>query len=515
MQVVREDIETELEQSGENGPRVKDLQESSALTDRKMRRLKMDIQHFREKLDRSEAHSSSSQPGKLKSTETSEEKHKKMKEQRQNVISELVMTEKEYVRDLKMTYEVFNLHNPAMLQERGINVKALFANILEVMQAAEEFLDSLQFAMKGKSDEEQFVGPVFLKHADHIKKVYGEYCANHENALCLLEKYKTMPAAQAVFDKAMETLRYQVTCFNVGSVLIKPVQRLLKYPLMLNELIKCTEDQHKDKSDLLQAVKVYTNMASEINEKKRRKDLVSKYLGDGTSTLARRMAKINYHSIAKKSSRLSAKLSSTLGLSMAPKDEFFLERERSFRSLEKTLSMFLKNLDNLLNNLQEEVVDLFYLSEIMGAFYNDRRNDQDVDEFRTTQRLIMNQYWQDFKTVVERRVTTPLLALLELFQGPSKLIEKRNDKLLDYDNCLAKADKNKENRQLQEELFKSKSNYEALNHQLLEDLPILIESSTGILVECLSALLAAQKLFSGKITKQYLNLMEVITLKHF
>ncbi|XP_034230974.1 dynamin-binding protein-like isoform X2 [Thrips palmi] len=512
LQIVREEIETELEQSEESCPRSEELQQCGALYDRKMKRLKMDIQHYREKLDLAEAHSSTSQSAKLKTSDNNEEKRKKMKEQRQNVISELVMTEKEYVRDLKMTYEVFNLHNPTMLQERGINVKALFGNILEVMQAAEEFLDSLQFAMKGKSDENQCVGPVFLKHADLIKKVYSEYCANHENALGLLEKYKTIPAAQAVFDKAMETLRYQVTCFNVGSVLIKPVQRLLKYPLMLNELIKCTEDQHKDKSDLLKAVQVYTNMASDINEFKRRKDIVSKYLGDGTSTLVRKMAKLNYHSVAKKSSRLSAKLSSSLGLSLAPKDELFLEQERSFHSLEKTLRIFLRNLDVLLNHLQEEVVDLFHLSEALGAFYMERKNDQDVDEFRTTQRLIMNNYWQDFKTVVERRVTTPLMSLLELFEGPCMLIEKRNDKLLDYDNCLAKADKNKENRQLQEELFKSKTNYEALNHQLLEDLPKLIESSTEILVECLSALLAAQKLFSGKITKQYLNLMEIPSL---
>lgn len=512
MQIVREDIETELEKTEENCPHSEELHQSGVLYDRKMRRLKMDIQHFKEKLDLAEAHSSTSQTGKLKSSENNEEKRQKMKEQRQNVISELVMTEKEYVRDLKMTYEVFNLHNPTMLQERGINVKALFGNIFEVMQAAEEFLDSLQFAMKGKSDENQCVGPVFLKHADLIKKVYSEYCANHENALGLLEKYKTIPAAQSVFDKAMETLRYQVTCFNVGSVLIKPVQRLLKYPLMLNELIKCTEEQHKDKSYLLEAVKVYTNMASDINEYKRRKDIISKYLGDGTSTLARKMAKLNYHSVAKKSSRLSAKLSSSLGLSMAPKDELFVEQERLFNTLEKTLRLFLRNLDVLLNYLQEEVVDLFQFSEVLGAFYMERKNDQDVDEFRTTQRLIMNHYWVDFKNVVERRVTMPLMSLLDLFEGPCKLIEKRNDKLLDYDNCLAKADKNKDNRQLQDELFKSKHNYEALNQQLLEDLPKLIELSTEILVECLSALIAAQKLFSGKITKQYLNLMEIPSL---
>lgn len=508
IQMVHEEVETELEKTEGNDQRAEELRQCGAMYEKKMRRLKIDIHHFKSKLDKTEAESSTHQT----SSECTEQMKIKMKEQRQNVISELVMTEKEYVRDLKMTYEVFNLHNPTMLEERGIDVKALFGNILDVMHVAENFLDSLQFAMKGQSDENQCIGPVFLKHADFIKKVYSEYCANHENALCLLDKYKTVPGAQAVFDKAMETLRYQVTCFNVGSVLIKPVQRLLKYPLILNELIKCTEDRHKDKHDLLKAVKVFTNMASDINEYKRRKDIVSKYLGDGTSTLARKMAKLNLHSVAKKSSRLSAKLSSTLGLSLAPKDELFLEQERSFHALERTLRLLVRNLDVQLNYLNEEVTALFHLGEVLATFYMERSSDQDVDEFRTTQRLILSQYWDEFKIVVERRVTAPLMTLIELFQGPSKLIEKRNDKLLDYDNCLAKADKNKENRQLQEELQKSKNNYEALNQQLLEDLPVLIKSSTEILVECLSSLLGSQKLFSGKITKQYLHLMEIPSL---
>ncbi len=41
-----------------------------------------------------------------------------------------------------------------------------------------------------------------------------------------------------MLQKGVETLQSQVSCFNMGSILIKPVQRILKYPLILNELIK-------------------------------------------------------------------------------------------------------------------------------------------------------------------------------------------------------------------------------------------------------------------------------------
>jgi len=202
-----------------------------------------------------------------------EEQRRKNAEKRQNVISELVLTEKEYVRDLKITYETFNLHNPRLLEARGIDVKVVFGNILEVMQLAETLLDNLQLAMKGKHEDEQCVGPCFVELAERMKFVYGHYCMNHNGALTLLEKYESVEEIQSLFNKGLETLRYQVACFDMSSILIKPVQRILKYPLILNELIKCTEDTHKDKPELLNAVKTMMEVATYINEYKRRKDI--------------------------------------------------------------------------------------------------------------------------------------------------------------------------------------------------------------------------------------------------
>nr|CAD7204455.1 unnamed protein product [Timema douglasi] len=113
------------------------------------------------------------------------------------------------------------------------------------------------------------------------------------------------------------------------------------------------------------------------------------------------------------------------------------------------------------------------------------------------------------KSSVERRVMDPLNTLLAYFDGPEKLVQKRNDKLLDYDGYCARADKLKDNRQFQEELAISKSNYEALNWQLLEELPILTTLACELFVECMAAFVTSRRLLSGKITKQYLTLMEV------
>lgn len=46
-------------------------------------------------------------------------------------------------------------------------------------------------------------------------------------------------------------------------------------------------------------------------------------------------------------------------------------------------------------------------------------------------------------TFIQDHVTEPLSQLVQLFQGPFRLIQKRNDKCLDYDRAKNKAAKAK------------------------------------------------------------------------
>lgn len=70
----------------------------------------------------------------------------------------------------------------------------------------------------------------------------------------------------------------------MGSLLIKPVQRVLKYPLLLREILSLTSPTHDDHDDLSAAVKEIQEVADNINEIKRRKDIVEKIVGDKKKT---------------------------------------------------------------------------------------------------------------------------------------------------------------------------------------------------------------------------------------
>ena len=61
--------------------------------------------------------------------------------------------------------------------------------------------------------------------------------------------------------------------WDLQSLLIKPVQRVLKYPLLLGKLAQTTGDGHPDYMLVHRAREVIGQVAQDINEIKRRKDL--------------------------------------------------------------------------------------------------------------------------------------------------------------------------------------------------------------------------------------------------
>lgn len=56
---------------------------------------------------------------------------------------------------------------------------------------------------------------------------------------------------------------------HLGALLILPIQRIPRYVLLLQDLLRHTESGHPDHADLVQALKDMRQVADYINEKKR------------------------------------------------------------------------------------------------------------------------------------------------------------------------------------------------------------------------------------------------------
>jgi len=406
------------------------------------------------------------------------------------------------------------LECPQHLEQKGIEVEDLFGNIGDVIDISERFLDTLQLEVKSKSDPgSQMVGCCFLKHSEIMKSVYTKYCLNHEKAELLMEKYESLPEVQSIFIQGVETLRRKTSCFNMGSILIKPVQRILKYPLILNELIKCTETDHLDKTDLKEALTIMSEVAAFINESKRKKDIVDKYKAEEDTTLSRRISKFNMHSIGKKSSRMSQKLLTTLGMDSVNKDVEFEELEKQFAYLTHSVELFCQNVQRLKGHLHDTIVSQFNIAEHVADLYKEKQSQiKEVEMFQMANRNIVSTWWNQFSVTIEKQVVAPLLQLLEAFPSPARLILKRMDKLLDYSFAAQKLDKNKDpskNRMFASDTEKAKATYVALNSQLVAELPLLMRLATDIYSESVGKYALARQRLVGRAAKELLMMMEL------
>ncbi|CAG5906131.1 unnamed protein product [Menidia menidia] len=432
----------------------------------------------------------------------------RMLEKRSKVIEELLQTEMDYIKDLQMC--VSELIEPLQAKQlKNVDFDGLFGNIDSVIDLSQRLLEALQ--------ETDTIGKVFLDFREDLQEVYKLYCQNHDDAISLLETYEKDKNIQCHVVECLERLRAiyrewgKTNYINLGSFLIKPVQRVMRYPLLLTELLGATPESHHDRSLLAKAALAVKEINVNINEYKRRKDLVMKYRKGDEDTFIDKISKLSMHSIIKKSNRVSSHLKHLTGISPQIKDEGFDEAEKKFRLQERLIKSFIRDISLYLQHIRESASVKVLAALSFCDIYTDR-GVQDPDCFAKAHRCISDKHFTQFKERTEALVIDPLNQLLLMFAGPHKLIQKRFDKLLDYDSCKERADRLKD-RRVQEELQVARNNYEALNAQLLDELPKFHCAAEELFTGCVRAFAQAQKDFMKTTLGEMKPLLHVFSNK--
>ncbi|KAF7665307.1 hypothetical protein LDENG_00147850 [Lucifuga dentata] len=190
------------------------------------------------------------------------------------VICELVETERTYVKDLNCLIGRYltPLQKEAFLTQDELDV--LFGNLPEMVEFQVEFLKTLEDGTRLVPDLEKLervdqfkkilfsLGGSFLYYADRFK-IYSAFCASHTKVPKVLVKAKTDPDFKAFLDERNPKQQHSST---LESYLIKPIQRVLKYPLLLRELYSLTDPDSEEHYHLDVAIKAMNKVASHINE---------------------------------------------------------------------------------------------------------------------------------------------------------------------------------------------------------------------------------------------------------
>ncbi|XP_028901836.1 protein still life, isoforms C/SIF type 2 isoform X3 [Zeugodacus cucurbitae] len=198
-------------------------------------------------------------------------------EKLRKVILELVDTERTYVKHLNNLLEHYlePMKRETFLSNAEIN--ALFGNIHEIVTFQRQFLQNLEEALELEPDFHKFehssqfrnvlfaIGSAFLYYVNHFK-LYSSFCASHSKAQKVLHPNEGNHALQEFLAARNPKQQHSST---LESYLIKPIQRILKYPLLLQQLRNLTDTRADEHLHLCEALKGMEKVAEHINEMQR------------------------------------------------------------------------------------------------------------------------------------------------------------------------------------------------------------------------------------------------------
>uniref|UniRef100_A0A8C5FAW5 FERM, ARH/RhoGEF and pleckstrin domain protein 2 n=1 Tax=Gadus morhua TaxID=8049 RepID=A0A8C5FAW5_GADMO len=185
------------------------------------------------------------------------------------IAKEILTTERTYLKDLEVITVWFR---SAVIKENAMPeglMTLLFSNIDPIYEFHRGFLKELDQRLalwEGRSNahvkgDYQRIGDVMLKNMTALKEFTG-YLQKHDEVLTELEK-----ASKRV--KKLETVykefELQKVCYlPLNTFLLKPIQRLMHFKLILERLSKHYPQDHPDHHDCSEALKEVAQIAAQL-----------------------------------------------------------------------------------------------------------------------------------------------------------------------------------------------------------------------------------------------------------
>ncbi|KAI1726454.1 SH3 domain-containing protein [Ditylenchus destructor] len=337
--------------------------------------------------------------------------------------------------------------------------KRVLTNGIPILKSlSQKLIENLNIE-KAKPANLQCYGQMFMHMKEQFFQTFSYHCRSVEQISQIVENNENRALQDALNKCIAEMRKMGSNIFDVPTAISRPIQRCLKYPLYIGELLKNTPINHIDHPKLLESLKQLGNLASKMNESKRRKELIKKYREDQQLSLVERLSRINMHSLAKKSNRLKYRISSSIGLTTI-KDTEFEYLISLLDSAERRLCKFL-----YCAQLYKKNVELaFKKHEESYKGVCPTQDEEAVKSFASMYRTL-DRISKEGLQHLENNIINEGKQLVRCEY--TKLIHKRCDKLADYETAMA-TNKNAE------EIEMRKNEYEALNNQVKASLPKLI-----------------------------------------
>ena len=188
---------------------------------------------------------------------------------RQEVISEMMYTERDFVKDLEYLRDFWIKPlrmpdvSPIPEHRREKFIRTVFSNCQEVHSVNSRMASALTRRQQ-QGPVVSNIGDVFLEYVQQFTP-FIKYGANQLFGKFEFEKEKSSNVAFAKFVDETERLK-ESRKLELNGYLTKPTTRLARYPLLLENVLKNTADDNPDKQDIPKAIVQIRETLSRVNE---------------------------------------------------------------------------------------------------------------------------------------------------------------------------------------------------------------------------------------------------------
>ncbi|NWH50618.1 PKHG1 protein, partial [Fregata magnificens] len=180
------------------------------------------------------------------------------------VVQEILETERMYVQDLKSIVKDYLdcIADQTKLSLGTEERSALFGNIRDIYRFNSELLQDLENC----ENDPVAIADCFVSKSEDFH-IYTQYCTNYPRSVAVLTECMRNKALAKFFRERQEALQHSLP---LGSYLLKPVQRILKYHLLLHEIENHLDKDTEGYDVVLDAIDTMQRVAWHINDMKRK-----------------------------------------------------------------------------------------------------------------------------------------------------------------------------------------------------------------------------------------------------
>ncbi|KAH6608729.1 hypothetical protein Trco_002075 [Trichoderma cornu-damae] len=436
--------------------------------------------------------------------------------QRRNVIKELIDTEAVFVRDMNIVEEIYKGTAEACPKLDAKTVKLIFRNSDEIIDFHTSFLVFLKEAVAGiyvpkggrslaarddsfyseqsqgsivdlsdARDRETSLGPTFQINMEKMKLAHEGFLRNSDQAAKKLIQIQQDPTVQIWLNECNEVAKDLTAAWDLDSLLIKPMQRITKYPNLIMTLLQHTPQDHPDREALVAAKEALEEAIIEINKTKKNFELVGQIVGrkrkesDVKAGLARAFGK---------------KVDKLQGGTREPEDPEYVKLEERFSDDYLRLQVVLRDVEFYTRQVSSYVHEfLQYLSAIELVMRLQPGSFPELEskwvQFNISIRDIEKVALEQHLAQIRRHVIEPFEHVIKSYGNPSLAMKKRQKRRFVWERAeqLKKAGKS-----VDPKLKELVEQYEALNDTLIKELPKLSALTEKVGNICLGNLINIQ-----------------------